>query len=107
AALFGATHYRNYDFLLTLSDQVGHHGVEYYESSDNSVSERTLLETSMRLLEAGLLLHEFAHSWNGKYRRPAGLVIRNYQDLMTGELLWVYEGFTDYLGNVLIVRSDL
>ncbi len=107
AALFGATHYRNYDFLLTLSDQVGHHGVEHHESSDNSVSERTLLETPMRLLEAGLLPHEFAHSWNGKYRRPAGLATRNYQDPMTGELLWVYEGLTDYLGNVLTARSGL
>jgi predicted metalloprotease with PDZ domain len=58
-------------------------------------------------LEAGLLPHEFTHSWNGKYRRPAGLATRNYQDPMVGDLLWVYEGLTEYLGNVLTARSGL
>jgi predicted metalloprotease with PDZ domain len=59
------------------------------------------------LLDAGLLPHEFVHSWNGKYRRPAGLATRNYQDPMVGDLLWVYEGLTEYLGNVLTARSGL
>jgi predicted metalloprotease with PDZ domain len=106
-ALFGARHYLEYHFLLTLSDEAGHHGVEHHQSSDNSVGERTLLEPDLRLMEAGLLPHEFTHSWNGKYRRPAGLATRNYQDPMDGELLWVYEGLTEYLGNVLTARSGL
>jgi len=58
-------------------------------------------------MEAGLLPHEFTHSWNGKYRRPAGLATRNYQEPMRGDLLWVYEGLTEYLGNVLTARSGL
>ena len=106
-ALFGARHYFEYHFLLTLSDEAGHHGVEHHQSSDNSVKERTLVEPDLRLTEAGLLPHEFTHSWNGKYRRPAGLATRNYQDPMVGDLLWVYEGLTEYLGNVLTTRSGL
>ena len=61
----------------------------------------------LHLLYAGLIPHEFAHSWNGKYRRPAGLATRNYQEPMIGNLLWVYEGLTEYLGNVLTERSGL
>jgi predicted metalloprotease with PDZ domain len=106
-ALFGARHYLEYHFLLTLSDEAGHHGVEHHQSSDNSVRERTLVDADLHLMEAGLLPHEFAHSWNGKYRRPAGLATRNYQEPMVGDLLWVYEGLTEYLGNVLTARSGL
>jgi predicted metalloprotease with PDZ domain len=106
-ALFGARHYLEYHFLLTLSDQAGHHGVEHHQSSDNSTAERTLLDPDIHLLEADLLPHEFAHSWNGKYRRPAGLATRNYQDPMKGDLLWVYEGLTEYLGRILTARSGL
>jgi predicted metalloprotease with PDZ domain len=106
-ALFGARHYRDYHFLLTLSDQVGHHGLEHHESSDNSTAERTLIDPDLHTLEAGLLPHEFVHSWNGKYRRPAGLATPNYQEPMIGNLLWVYEGLTEYLGDVLTARSGL
>jgi predicted metalloprotease with PDZ domain len=106
-ALFGARHYRQYHFLYTLSDQVGGHGLEHHESNDSATSERTLLDPDLRMLNADLLPHEFTHSWNGKYRRPAGLATRSYQEPMIGDLLWVYEGLTDYLGNLLAERSGL
>ena len=106
-ALFGARHYEHYDFLLTLSDEVGHHGLEHHESSDNSTAERTLIDPKLHLLESGLLPHEYVHSWNGKYRRPAGLATPDYQEPMIGDLLWVYEGLTNYLGDVLTARSGL
>jgi len=106
-ALFGARHYRQYHFLLTLSDQVGGHGVEHHESNDSVAAERTLLDPDLGMLYADLVPHEFAHSWNGKYRRPAGLATANYQEPMIGDLLWVYEGLTDYLGNVLAARTGL
>ena len=106
-ALFGARHYRQYHFLYTLSGQVGHHGLEHHESNDSAAPERTLLEPELHLLYADLVPHEFAHSWNGKYRRPAGLATRNYQEPMIGDLLWVYEGLTDYLGSLLAERSGL
>jgi predicted metalloprotease with PDZ domain len=106
-ALFGARHYRQYHFLYTLSDVTGGHGLEHHESNDSAASGRTLLEPDLALLYADLLPHEFAHSWNGKYRRPAGLATPNYQEPMIGDLLWVYEGLTNYLGNLLAERSGL
>ena len=106
-ALFGARHYLQYHFLYTLSDDVGHHGLEHHQSNDSCTSERTLLDPDLRMLNASLVPHEFVHSWNGKYRRPAGLATRNYQDAMIGDLLWVYEGLTEYLGDVLAARSGL
>jgi predicted metalloprotease with PDZ domain len=106
-ALFGARHYRQYHFLLTLSDQVGEHGLEHHESNDSVDAERALLDPDLHMLYAGLVPHEFTHSWNGKYRRPAGLATPNYQEPMIGDLLWVYEGLTEYLGNLLATRSGL
>jgi len=106
-ALFGARHYRQYHFLLTLSDQVGGHGLEHHESNDSVASERTLVDPDVHMLNADLVPHEFTHSWNGKYRRPAGLVTPNYQEPMIGDLLWVYEGLTEYLGTLLAERSGL
>lgn len=106
-ALFGARHYRHYHFLLSLSDNVAHFGLEHHESSDNRISERSLVDEDLRKSSAGLLPHEFVHSWNGKYRRPAGLATADYQLPMKGDLLWVYEGLTTYLGNILTARSGL
>lgn len=106
-SLFGATHYTNYHFLLTLSDHTAHFGLEHHESNDSRVAERSLLDPALRDVSLGVLPHEFVHSWNGKYRRPAGLATRNYQEPMKGELLWVYEGLTQYLGNLLSARSGL
>jgi predicted metalloprotease with PDZ domain len=105
-ALFGAHHYGRYDFLLTLSDHVAHFGLEHHESSDNRLRERALLEEPL-LSGAGLLPHEFVHSWNAKYRRPAGLATGDFHTPMSGDLLWVYEGLTSYLGDVLTARSGL
>jgi predicted metalloprotease with PDZ domain len=106
-ALFAARHYRQYHFLLTASDQVGGHGLEHHESNDSVVAERTLLDPDLHMMYADLVPHEFTHSWNGKYRRPAGLATPNYQEPMIGDLLWVYEGLTQYLGTVLAARSGL
>ncbi len=106
-ALFGARHYRDYHFLLSLSDHVAHFGLEHHESSDDRIGERSLVDDSLRRLTSGLLPHEFTHSWNGKYRRPAGLATPDYEQPMKGDLLWVYEGLTEYLGEILTPRSGL
>lgn len=106
-ALFGARHYRDYHFLLTLSDHVAHFGLEHHESSDNRLGERALVDEAPRRISATLLSHEFVHSWNGKFRRPAGLAPGHYDTAMQGDLLWVYEGLTTYLGNILAPRSGL
>ena len=106
-ALFGARHYRHYDFLLTLSDGVAHFGLEHHQSSDDRTSEKSLVDPVEMKFFAGLLPHEMVHSWNGKYRRPAGLATGNYDAPMKGDLLWIYEGLTQYLGSILTARSGL
>ena len=106
-ALFGTRHYRSYHFLLTLSDHVASFGLEHHESSDDRLAERTLVDESLRKVSAGLLAHEFVHSWNGKYRRPTGLITPDYGQPMKGDLLWVYEGLTEYLGEILKPRTGL
>src|SRR5690349_1339600 len=106
-ALFGARHYRSYQFLVTLSDHGGSEGLEHHESSEDGVGENAFSD-ELELLDFGDLLgHEYAHSWNGKYRRPAGLATPDFEQPMKGELLWVYEGLTQYLGRVLPTRSGL
>ena len=110
-ALFGSRHYRDYHFLYTLSDHVAHFGLEHHESSDDRVGERAVIDPSQRIAHAYLLPHEFVHSWNGKFRRPAGLTSGGkdggYETPMKGDLLWVYEGLTNYLGEILAPRARL
>ena len=106
-ALYRSRHYGSYHFLVTLSDEVAHFGLEHHQSSDDRVPADTFLNSDEALLQADLLPHEFTHSWNGKYRRPAGLATGNYEDPMKGDLLWVYEGLTQYLGDVLAARSGI
>jgi len=103
--LFGARHYRDYHFLLSLSDHVAHFGLEHHESDDSRVGENGL--SSGGPGTASLLPHEFVHSWNGKFRRPADLTTPDYEQPMKTDLLWVYEGLTDYLGPMLTARSGL
>jgi predicted metalloprotease with PDZ domain len=105
--LFGVRHYRDYHFLVTLSDDVAHFGLEHHESSDDRSDERALIDDDLRLQFAGLLPHEFVHCWNGKYRRPADLATPDYNTPMKTDLLWVYEGLTEYLGSILTARSGL
>ena len=105
--LFGARHYRSYTFLLTLSDQVAHFGLEHHECSDNRMPELGLKTASVRLYFGTLFSHEYTHSWNGKYRRPADMIVADYQEPQRTRLLWVYEGLTNYVGWLLAVRSGL
>jgi predicted metalloprotease with PDZ domain len=105
--LFGARHYRDYHFLLTLSDHVAHFGLEHHESDDSRLPERALLAPNAAQRAGSLLSHEFVHSWNGKFRRPADLSTPYYQVPEKTDMLWTYEGITDFLGNVLATRSGL
>ena len=106
-ALYKSRHYNSYHFLVTLSDQVAHFGLEHHQSSDDRVPEKTFTDDNSFIADGLLLPHEFTHSWNGKYRRPAGLATPNYQEPMKGDLLWVYEGLTEYLGDVLAARCGI
>lgn len=106
-ALFGVRHYRDYHFLVTLSDNTAHFGLEHHESSDDRIYEKAMIDEKVRTATASLLPHEFVHSWNGKYRRPADLATAAYYQPMRDDLLWVYEGLTEYWGEVLTTRSGL
>jgi predicted metalloprotease with PDZ domain len=106
-ALYKSRHYNSYHFLVTLSDQVAHFGLEHHQSSDDRVGEKTFVDDNQFIANGLLLPHEFTHSWNGKYRRPAGLATGDYQTPMKGNLLWVYEGLTEYLGDVLASRCGI
>lgn len=106
-ALYKSRHYGSYHFLVTLSNEVAHFGLEHHQSSDDRVTATTFTDDREFVLDGLLLPHEFTHSWNGKYRRPAGLATSNYQEPMEGDLLWVYEGLTEYLGDVLAARCGI
>ena len=105
--LFGARHFDRYDFLLALSDRMGSIGLEHHRSSENGTTPRYFTEWSKGAPYRDLLPHEYAHSWNGKFRRPADLWTQNYAVPMRDSLLWVYEGQTQYWGQVLAARSGL
>jgi predicted metalloprotease with PDZ domain len=106
-AAYGSHHYGVYHFLLTMSDVAGGEGLEHGQSSDNGIGEKDFSDRAHQVHEADLLSHEFTHSWNGKYRRPAKLYQPDFATPQQGELLWVYEGMTQYWGNVLAARADL
>ena len=105
--LFGTRHYRDYHFLLTLSDHVQHFGLEHHESNDSRLPERALLGPGAGMMVGTLLPHEYVHSWNGKFRRPGDLATPDFEKPMQDDLLWVYEGLTEYLGPMLGARSGL
>ncbi len=106
-ALFGGRHFHDYRFLVALSDHLSHFGLEHHASSDDRLPERTFSDGDLRALWVRLLPHEYAHAWNGKYRRPAQQTFADFQQPRRTDLLWVYEGLTSYLGDVLAVRSGL
>jgi len=105
--LFGSRHYREYHFLLTLSDHVAHFGLEHHECNDSRLPERALLEPDAELNVGSLLPHEYVHSWSGKFRRPADLTTPDFEAAMETDMLWDYEGFTEFAGPLLAARSGL
>jgi predicted metalloprotease with PDZ domain len=105
--LFGSHHYNHYDFLYSLSDQIQQSGLEHHQSSEDGADPETFTEWDKTAYGRDLLAHEFTHSWNGKFRRPADLWTPNYNMPMQNSLLWVYEGQTEYWGQVLAARSAL
>jgi predicted metalloprotease with PDZ domain len=105
--LYGSHHYDHYDFLLLLSDKVGGIGLEHHQSSEDGHPADYLTDWPAGVLDRDLLAHEYTHSWDGKFRRPAGLWTPNFNVPMRDDLLWVYEGMTQYWGNVLSARAGM
>ena len=105
--LFDSQHYAHYDFLFALSDEFGGVGREHHQSSENGVKSNYFTEWAKTEAVRTLLPHEFTHSWNGKFRRPKGQDVPNFNTPLDNNLLWVYEGQTQYWGQVLTARSGL
>jgi len=105
--LFGSQHFAHYDFLYALTDELAEKGLEHHQSSEDTSAATTFSEWDDAVADRDLLPHEFTHSWNGKFRRPADLWTPNYNVPMRDSLLWVYEGQTEYWGKVLAARSGL
>lgn len=105
--LYGSHHYYHYDFLYSLSDQIQQNGLEHHQSSEDGSDPDSFTKWDKEAFARDLLPHEFTHSWNGKFRRPADLWTPNYNVPMQDSLLWVYEGQTQYWGQVLAARSGL
>jgi predicted metalloprotease with PDZ domain len=105
--LYGSHHYGHYDFLLLLSDNVGGVGLEHHQSSEDGLGPKYFTDWAGGIAGRDLLGHEYTHSWNGKFRRPADLWTPNFNVPMRDDLLWVYEGMTQYFGNVLTARAGM
>ena len=104
---YGSHHYDHYDFLLALSDQLGGVGLEHHRSSENGVDRPYFTDWDKTFADRDLLPHEYTHSWDGKFRRPADLWAPNFSVPERDSLLWVYEGQTEYWGQILAARSGL
>jgi len=105
--LFGARHFNHYDFLLAVTDTLGGIGLEHHRSSENSVDPKYFTASTETIGDRDLLGHEYVHSWNGKWRRPADQMTANFNEPLQNSLLWVYEGQTQYWGQVLTTRAGL
>lgn len=105
--LYGSHHYNHYDFLLLLSDKVGGIGLEHHQSSEDGQNPKYFTDWAGGVRGRDLLGHEYTHSWDGKFRRPADLWTPNFNVPMRDDLLWVYEGMTQYFGNVLTARAGM
>ncbi len=106
-AMYRSRHFADYHALLTLSDAIGFQGIEHHQSSDDRAGDDFLTDPRQALSGGDLVTHEFSHSWNGKYRRPADLTTPNYQVPQRTDLLWVYEGMNQYLGDLLSFRCGI
>lgn len=106
-ATFGARHFDHYEFLLALTDRMGDIGLEHHRSSENDYKPETLIKWDQMAWDRNVISHELVHSWNGKYRRPAELWTPDYRQPMRDNLLWMYEGQTQFWGWILAARSGV
>lgn len=105
--LFRSHHYDEYRFLMTLSDNISGAAIDHLQSLDNRRPAKFFYNEKWQKIAASYTIHDFLHSWNGKYRRPEGLATPNFQTPPITSGMWVYEGLTDYLTNVMTARAGI
>ena len=106
-ALFGTPHFDHYDFLLALTDRMGDIGLEHQRSSENAYKPKDFIEWDKMAFDRNVVPHELVHSWNGKYRRPERMWTPDFRQPMIGDMLWMYEGQTQFWGYILAARSGV
>lgn len=104
---FGAQHYDHYEFLLSISNELGGIGLEHHRSSEDGTRLGYFSDWANDAGARNLLPHEYTHSWDGKFRRGADMWTPDYRYPMRDSTLWVYEGQTQFWGYVLQARSGL
>jgi predicted metalloprotease with PDZ domain len=102
--LYGSRHYKHYTFLASASDRYSSIGLEHHQSTEVGV-DTDYFTDAKAVAKDEVLAHEYTHSWNGKFRRGADLSTPNFNVPMQDSLLWVYEGQTQYWGDVLAARA--
>ena len=108
AFLIGSHPYDQFDILLGVSDELPANGLEHARSTFNVLPPKGLQSIEdLKGWNRLLIPHEYLHAWCGKYRRPAGMLTSNFHTAKDTELLWVYEGLTQYLGELIEARSGL
>jgi predicted metalloprotease with PDZ domain len=104
-ALYRYRHFNHYTFLLTMSDEMPGEGLEHHQSSDNGTGGDFFTNEGALAVNGSLLPHEFNHSWDGKFRRPDTLYTKNLNVPMIDDGLWVYEGMTQFYGELQAERA--
>jgi predicted metalloprotease with PDZ domain len=105
--LFDSHHYTHYNFLFFLSNTLGSQGLEHHQSSEDGTNANYFTDWKAGVADRDLLAHEYTHSWNGKFRRPNDLWRPAFNMPEQDNLLWVYEGLTQYWGEVLTARAGM
>ncbi|MGV7207622.1 M61 family metallopeptidase [Oxalobacteraceae bacterium A2-2] len=104
--LFKSEHYDHYDFLASLSEVVAAGGLEHHQSAELNGAPG-MFDAGGQLLSGDLFVHEYVHSWNGKFRQPADMWTPDLNSVMRDTLLWIYEGQTQFWGHVVAARAGL
>lgn len=104
---FGVRHFDHYDFLNAISEKLGGIGLEHHRSTEISTDLGAFTDYANHPGDRNVFPHEFVHSWDGKFRRPAGQNVPDFRTPLNNDLLWVYEGQTQFWGWVLEARGGM
>lgn len=106
--LIGSHPFDRFDILLGVTDALPKNGLEHMRSTFNVLPPKSLQSAeALKGWDRLLVPHEYLHSWCGKYRRPEGMLTTDFHSPKDTELLWVYEGLTQYLGELVEARSGM
>ena len=95
--------YGTYTFIASINPYVKGDGMEHRNST--MITLPGIFDGSDDQL--GVFSHEFFHCWNVERIRPKDLEPFNFEKSNMSEGLWVAEGFTQYYGNLILMRAGL